>query len=265
MTDKTIPYGAPGIAGFETETWGGPSEFLFGDTPALASQTHIVSPSGDDLELPFLSVVSESGALAVFTPGVMASGTITFSGGDAVEGDTVTIAGIEYTFVEAVNTAYEVLIGADVTETAANFVAAINAGAGSGTAYGAGTLENPFVSAASAAGVVTVTAKVVGASGNTITLAEDETGTAIALSGANLSNGTAATSNAYGILATAIDIPDGVSATIPLYRAGHFDGNALNWGVSFDTPAKQKVAFEGTKTPGILVSHKKFSDNDLAI
>lgn len=263
MTDKTIPYGAPGIAGFDSETWGGPAEFLYGDTPPLASQSHTVTGGVGGTKLAFLSVVDALGALAVFTPGVMASGTITLSVAVPTAGETVTIAGIEYTFADAAAAPYEVTIGATLNDTAANLAAAINAGAGSGTVYGAGTLANEFVTASVASAVVTVTAKVVGTGGNAITLAE--TGDNIAVSGATLANGTAATSNAYGILATAVDIPAGVSAQVPLYKAGHFDGNALVWGASFDTPGKQKVAFEGTKTPSILVSHKKFSDNDLAI
>lgn len=262
MTDKTIPHGAPGIAGFETETWGGPQEVLYGDTPPRATQSILVTATGADLELPIYSVIAENGTLATYTPGVTASGTITFSGtGDP--NDTVTVGGVEYTLVAAASNAYEVAIGVDASETAANLVAAIMAASGAGTAYGTGTEANVAVTAAAAAGVVTATAKIEGTAGNSIALAKE--GNDIAVSDPTLLGGTAPSSNAYGILATAADIPQGVTASVPVYRTGHFNGHALNWDVSFSTPAKQRVAFDNTKSPGILVSHKKFSDNDLSI
>lgn len=265
MTDQTIKYGdpAPGIAGFESESWGGPKEILFGDTPAIASQTIMVSPAGD-VDLDIFSVVTEAGAMAVFTPGVSADEDITFSG-VGVATETVTIAGVVYTMTAAVTDPGDVLIGATATESAENLVAAINATPGdAGTKYGVGTLENDFVSAVNAAGVVTVTAKVVGTVGNTISLATDSAAH-ITVGAATLSGGTAASSNAYGVLATEAHLAAGVSAVLPVYRAGHFDGGALKWDSSFNSEARQRVAFEGTKSPSILVSHKKFSDDDLTV
>lgn len=132
--------------------------------------------------------ISET-AFAVYTGSapVAATGTITFADvGDA--DDTVTIGGQVYTLKASPANPYEVDIGASVTETASNLAAAINAGAGAGTAYGTGTVVNSDVTATSALGVVTITARISGTAGNSVTLAKD--GTDITVSGANLSGGT---------------------------------------------------------------------------
>lgn len=56
------------------------------------------------------------------------------------------------------------------------------------------------------------------------------------------------------ILATAITIPDGESATVPVYVQGHFNMDALVWDSSYDTDAKKKAAFVGGDYPMLLVS-----------
>jgi len=67
------------------------------------------------------------------------------------EGDTVTVGATTYTFTTTVDAANEVLIGATASDTLDNLIAAVNAGAGAGTLYGAGTVAN--ASATAAAGV----------------------------------------------------------------------------------------------------------------
>lgn len=119
-----------------------------------------------------------------------ATGTITFSGTGSAD-DTVTVGTTVYTLKAAPSAAYEVDIGSDATETGANLAAAINAGAGAGTAYGTGTEAHPLVSASAAAGVVTVTALNDGTAGNSIALAKS--GTDIAVSAAAMAGGTGMT------------------------------------------------------------------------
>jgi hypothetical protein len=83
--------------------------------------------------------------------------TVTLTGQPA-NGNNVIIAGVTYTFQTALtNVAGNVLIGADANATAANLVAAINQGAGSGTVYAAATVRHPVAYASAAAAVVTVT------------------------------------------------------------------------------------------------------------
>lgn len=132
--------------------------------------------------------LSES-SFAVYTGSapVAATGTITFAGvGDA--NDTVTIGGQVYTLKASPTNPFDVDIGADATGTAANLAAAINAGAGEGTAYGTGTVANSDVTASAALGVVTITARVPGTGGNSITLTKS--GTDITVSSATLASGT---------------------------------------------------------------------------
>lgn len=69
--DNTIPHGKPGIASFESESWGNADEVLFGDTPPVATQAVEVTAAGD-LDLPIYSVVNVAGdgtlTMAVYTP-----------------------------------------------------------------------------------------------------------------------------------------------------------------------------------------------------
>lgn len=146
--------------------------------------------------------------------GVQAFGAITFTG-VGTAGDTVTIGGVVYTLRAVPAAAGDVDIGATATETAANLVAAINAGAGSGTAYGAGTVVHPTVFASSSAGVVTVTAKDYGPAGNSI--ATTENGTAASFAAATLTGGTIAQVQLEAIAAA------NRAAGTTAFRAGYFD------------------------------------------
>lgn len=63
------------------------------------------------------------------------------------DGQQIVIGSTTYTLKNTVGAAYSVKIGATKEDTAANLTAAINAGAGSGTLYGAGTSAHPSVTA----------------------------------------------------------------------------------------------------------------------
>lgn len=268
MVDNTIPHGAPGIASFATESWGGPAELLYGDTPAAATTHHTIFAQTGGLTLPIYSVIAENGALATVSGAVAASGTITVGTGNAGDEETVVIAGRTYTFRTALTSGGapdDVLIGADVTASAANLVAAIMGATGAGTTYGTGTTANEHVTATNAAGVVTVTAKIAGTIGNAITLVE--TGTNLSVSGATLASGANPTSNAYGILATAIAAEAGDALTVPVYRSGHFNMLALNFHSSFDLDEEKIKAFQyaGSPSPSILISKPKHLDSHVNI
>jgi hypothetical protein len=268
MVDTTIPHGTPGIASFASETWGGPNELLYGDTPALAVTHHTIYGLAG-LELPIYSVVAENGALATVSGAVQASGTVTFSSAAAADGDTVTIGGKTYTFRTALTdpaVPNEVLAGANVTASATNLVAAIMGTAASeGTLFSTGTVAHDMVTASNASGVVTVTAIQFGTVGNAITLAE--VGTNIAVSGAVLASGANPTSNAFGILAAAVDIAAGEAISVPMYRAGHFNMLALNFHSSFDTDVEKQRAFQysGSPSPTILISKPQHLDSHVNI
>lgn len=109
--------------------------------------------------------VKESGGAAVAATGSLDGVTI-------AAGNTVTIAGIRYTFVAALTVPavpYEVLVGLTDSDSLDNLIAAINAAAGAGTTYGTGTAVHPSVTAVAGAGdTMDVSAKTAGPNGNSI-------------------------------------------------------------------------------------------------
>lgn len=116
-----------------------------------------------------------------------AQGTLTFVSNPLAEA-TVTVGSVTYKFVAAVSEANDVKIGTTISETAANLVAAINAGVGIGEVYGAGTVANEKANALlSENTVVTVFASTPGVAGNEVALASS--GEAVTVSGATLAGG----------------------------------------------------------------------------
>lgn len=99
---------------------------------------------------------------------VAATGTLTAA--TIANNDTVSVGGKTYTFKTALTpTANEVLLGGSVSDSLDNLIAAITAGAGSGTLYAAATTVNLNVTAAAGAGdTLVATALVAGAAGNSI-------------------------------------------------------------------------------------------------
>lgn len=78
--------------------------------------------------------------------GAAATGTVRFTGQPAV-GNSVSVGGRTYTFVNTLTGANQVKIEPYRHETARNLAAAINGDAGAGTYYGAGTVRHALVSA----------------------------------------------------------------------------------------------------------------------
>lgn len=70
--DNTIPLGKPGIASFESESWGNHAELLFGDTPAVATQVKTVL-AGGAIDFPLGQVVNIA-ANGTITAAAVASG-----------------------------------------------------------------------------------------------------------------------------------------------------------------------------------------------
>jgi hypothetical protein len=103
---------------------------------------------------------------------VAATQSGTFTGAPA-NNQTVTIGSTVYTYKTVLTgAAFEIFIGANVTENAANLAAAINAGAGAGSLYGTGTTAHPDVTATSSSGTITITAASSGTAGNAIATTE---------------------------------------------------------------------------------------------
>lgn len=75
--------------------------------------------------------------------------------------------------------------------------------------------------------------------------------------GAAAQNGAGAADRANYIAAASITIADGETKQVPVYVAGHFNMQALNWAASYDTDAKKAAAFQGSVSPTILISKNK--------
>lgn len=102
-----------------------------------------------------------------------ATGTIQLVS-NAVDTKIVTIGSTVYTFQDTLtNVAGNVKIGEDAAGSIANLVAAITAGAGSGTAYAAATTAHATVTATGSTDTATITAKTGGTAGNSIALTTD--------------------------------------------------------------------------------------------
>jgi len=210
-------------------------QLYFGNTPALSlSQSedmldHYSSEGGvrvkdasvslqndssgsfqcDNISLPNLALWFRGAQSVNIEAGsVAASGTITFSTGVPVEGDTVTIAGQEITFVDEDPVGMQVEIAGTIAAQAtalANFINDLSITLG--------------VSATVAAAVVTLTANAPGAGGNAITLAKDAATPAnITVSGATLAGGTSTTETISNVergrwyqLGVADGLPQGVN------------------------------------------------------
>lgn len=84
--------------------------------------------------------------------------------------DTVVIAAVTYTYRVTSTGADDVTIGADAATTIANLAAAVNAGAGSGTAYGAGTSANVAAVAIPSNQTLILNAAASGVAGNALAL-----------------------------------------------------------------------------------------------
>jgi hypothetical protein len=107
---------------------------------------------------------------------VRATAQIQFDAAPAAT-DVITIGEIAYTYIATPASAYDVDVGADLTASVLNLVAAINkSGGGATTYYETGTLVNPHMSAATAAtNQILLTARVPGTAGNGIYLLSSET------------------------------------------------------------------------------------------
>jgi len=104
---------------------------------------------------------------------IFATGTLTLTS-NAGDTETVTLGSTTYTFQTVlVDSANNVLIGADANETLENLAAAINEGSGKGTVYGDGTVQNTAAGAEAIGGnQLRATAAAQGTAGNSVASTE---------------------------------------------------------------------------------------------
>ena len=126
-------------------------------TENLASNVKGPFDQGDPANVVTWAVSSQATAQNHFT-----------ASGNPNDGDVFVINGVAYMMKTAITLIGHVLIGANEAASFGNLAAAINGGAGSGTAYFAGTPVAPHVAAASGTQGITIAAESEGAWANSI-------------------------------------------------------------------------------------------------
>jgi hypothetical protein len=159
--------------------------------------------------------------------------------GNPANNNTVTVGTVTYTFKTTLTpAANEVKIGTTALASISNLAAAINAGAGSGTAYGAGTTANADFVAVAAYQTVFLTAVTAGKAGNALALSKSGTNLSIVAPSGGLDAGAFDISTLSYAKARATDIDyeavqdsrifplevGGVITPTGAYKAGAFVG-----------------------------------------
>jgi hypothetical protein len=183
-------------------------------------------------------------------PAVPAVGTLSEIGTNAVFGDRVTIGTNQYTFVGTLTNKVANQIKRAVTfdGSLSNLIAAINAAAGSGTAYSTATKSNPKVTAGSLVNhAFTVTARTAGAAGDTIvTLFTPKTASVNLTWGmptlANGANGVTTTTNTTAFVNHSLVSDQGTAIWTAYFES---DGAISNGTGSFILQADQAVLTNG--------------------
>lgn len=252
-----------GMAGQSSDTLNPSADpLLTGDVPAWGASD--IYPLASDVVFVAREVVGFDGsgylvpATYAAVAGAKATGQLTFSD-VGNEGDEIVIGDVTYTLTATVASAYDVLIGASVTETATNLRDAINRlESAEGTTFGTDTEDHPSVTASSAAGVVTVTARQGGDEANAVVTTE--TSTEAAWASATLTGGAGEETGvkAIGIVAYAADNDGGSDGDVnaEVWRSGVFNPDLLTWDDSFDTDEKKRRAFEGSPAPTTIYIRK---------
>lgn len=139
-----------------------------GTTYAAATTAHpsATAAAGAGDTMTCTALVGGTGGNSIATTETLANGSwgdVTLLGGVT---ETVVIGAKTYTWKTVLLTSYDVLIGANASDSCDNLIAAINGAAGAGTTYGTGTVASTEVYAAAGAGdTVVVTAWTEGQSG----------------------------------------------------------------------------------------------------
>lgn len=121
-----------------------------------------------------------------------AAGTLTSTGVNVTDGDTVTLGAVTYRFKDTMAQANDVKRGSDAATTLANLKKAINATGTAGTEYFAGTVVHPtIIAGAITSTTLAVAARVKGTAGNS--LASTETAATLSFGAAALAGGVDAT------------------------------------------------------------------------
>lgn len=185
-----------------------------------------------------------------------ATGTITVSSTGPANNDTITIGGTKYTFKTTLTgAANEVKVDGSTEDLGlTNLIAALSAGAGSGSTYGTGTVANPAVTAGSVTShVLTLTATATGAAGNSVVFTKSSANLALNGSGTLTGGTTAVPVSTAAQVAAAVNadpiasqfvtaVPGSGNATAGAAAALSTGTAGTNVGISFPTYIKVSSA-----------------------
>lgn len=167
-----------------------------------------------------------------------ATGVLTLTG-LPIATETVTIGSKTYTWIAAVGAANTVKIGANAADSLNNLIAAVNAGAGSGTLYGTGTAANADATAQLYADqAIQIVAAAIGAS----TVVTTETMTAGSFAATTLDNGQDIPSDSdFTIERLPIDV-SGILAVQGTARVSKTDAGSASMRLDFIGPSAAVAA-----------------------
>lgn len=197
----------------------------------IAQQAQLAAGSGGLLLTRVTDGTDVAAGGTIANVAVAATGSATFSG-QPTAGDTITLNGSAVTFVSAITTGLQILIGANLPATLAAAVAFLSGSAD--------TQLVKFTYATDGATKLNFTAAATGTAGNALTLAK--TSTAITLSGATLSGGAAA---ATGLtLTNKFTGTTGNTATWALTQGSNSLPGALTWKLTLQVGGFSAESFD---------------------
>lgn len=142
------------------------------------------------------------GATLTATGGAVATGTLTVATNPTAN-DTVVVNGVTFTFKSAPASGYEVAIGANAAESAANLAAALTASKDAKIAVATYSVAGAIVTVKYGSALIYGTDGMKGVEGNSFTIATGTAGAKVTVSGATLTGGTEPT-------AKIVDVTTGV-------------------------------------------------------
>jgi len=193
---------------------------LTGTSPnytALAFSANVAGLAGNNIVTAATGTVTGSWGSTYFANGANAGAPPL-----SQAGDTVSVGGTTYTFVNALSTtptANQVLLESTEAGALTNLANAVNGGTGLGATYSTGTVANPNVTAAAGPTSVVFTAVTKGLAGNSI--ATTATGTANTFAGTVLTGGAAGSVNdllTQSDAQTALSLIDNAVAAVAALR-----------------------------------------------
>lgn len=203
----------------------------------IAQQAQLAGGNGGLLLTRVTDGTDVAASSTVTVPAIAATGSATFAG-QPTASDTITIGGSAVTFVSAITTGLQILIGASLPATLANAVAFLAASADTNLVKFTYSTDNLTK--------LNFTAVTAGTAGNSLTLAK--TATAITLSGATLSGGVASSTGLT--LANKFTGTTGNAATWAITQGSNSLPGTPSWKLTLQVPGFSAESFDNIAGAG---------------